>query len=162
MVTDEQSAIVSGAKVTLTFERTHGDRTTTTNAAGLYFFNAVDPGSYTISVNEPRFKISRLTGIITELGVTTTPDLKLSVGATGQTTDVSATAEELINSAANTRLKWMSDPITLIYSSTTRIFIVTSSSTSKSASSSQDTPGKLNFYLSAVDELLRRSGTALA
>ena len=101
-ITDPQSAAIGGAEVTLTSERTHEIRKVATNNAGVYFFSSVDPGSYTVTVSQTGFKTGQILGIVTELGVTTTADLKLSVGGSDQTINVNASTEELINSASAT------------------------------------------------------------
>ncbi|QMV19759.1 carboxypeptidase regulatory-like domain-containing protein [Granulicella sp. 5B5] len=100
LVSDSQNAAVAGAKVTLTADRTHVSRTEVTNGSGIYFFGAVDPGSYSVSVEESGFKTGHEIGLITELGVTKTLDFKLAVGSAEQTVDVSASTEELINNAS--------------------------------------------------------------
>ncbi|MCU1320569.1 MAG: hypothetical protein JWM43_218 [Acidobacteriaceae bacterium] len=100
LITDPQGAALIGANVTLTSERTHIDRTGVTNGSGVYFFSAVDPGSYTVSTSQAGFKTSHQTGLLVELGVVATLDVKLSVGSTDQSIDITADAEPLINTSS--------------------------------------------------------------
>src|SRR5262249_13599552 len=56
LVLDPQKAAIPGATVDLTNNDTNVVRSTTTNEAGLYRFDAVDPGSYKVSVKHTGFK----------------------------------------------------------------------------------------------------------
>ncbi len=102
LVTDVQNAAVTGAEVTLTSARTHESRKVSTNGSGVYFFGAVDPGVYSVTVDQTGFKTGEAKGILVELGVTTTVDLKLSIGSPSETVDVNVATEELINRASAT------------------------------------------------------------
>src|SRR5437899_1880845 len=51
LVSDSSKAAVASATVELRNERTQVSRSTTTNDAGIYRFDAVDPGTYTIKVS---------------------------------------------------------------------------------------------------------------
>ena len=50
VVTDPNGAVIAGAEVTLTSAQTKLNRTTKTNSEGLYRFEAVDPGSYSVNM----------------------------------------------------------------------------------------------------------------
>src|SRR5258708_25247907 len=52
-VTDPSSAVISGAKVTMTNEETGLTRSVTTNSAGIYSFTELPLGSYKIAVESP-------------------------------------------------------------------------------------------------------------
>ena len=56
VVTDPQGAVVPDATVTLTNQETNQVSTTTTDAAGLYNFNALPPSRYTMKVEKSGFK----------------------------------------------------------------------------------------------------------
>jgi hypothetical protein len=98
-VTDDSGAVVPNAKVVLTNDGTEIARTTLTNQAGDYFFTAVDPGTYTVVITAKDFKRVEHNGIIVELERTATVDEKLAVGAAGETIEVSAGSEPLIDTA---------------------------------------------------------------
>jgi Carboxypeptidase regulatory-like domain/TonB dependent receptor len=54
-VTDQNGAIVAGATVTLTNTATNSSSTATTNDAGLYRFNGLPQGTYTVAVTQSGF-----------------------------------------------------------------------------------------------------------
>src|SRR5690242_5849605 len=54
-VTDPQSAIVPGATVTLLEPATNQKLTSTTDAAGIYHFNALPPANYQLTVEAAGF-----------------------------------------------------------------------------------------------------------
>src|SRR5262245_61564102 len=54
-VTDPKSAVIAGAKVTLTNTETNVSRETTTNGEGSYRFDAVDLGTYKLMVSASGF-----------------------------------------------------------------------------------------------------------
>src|SRR5205085_10739214 len=58
-VKDPQGAVVSGATVTVTSERTKEERKTVTNEEGGYVFTALTPDTYTIKVEAQGFKTSQ-------------------------------------------------------------------------------------------------------
>jgi hypothetical protein len=90
-VLDATKAAVPDAKVTLSNERTGVVRSTTTNNVGLYYFGAVPPGSYVLSVEAQGFK--RWEGPFTAVvGQTVTVDPNLEVGAVGATVEVTGAA----------------------------------------------------------------------
>src|SRR5215475_5116567 len=56
LVTDNTGATVAGATVTLTNEGTNTSVTTQTGDNGIYVFDLIQPGTYTITVEKPGFK----------------------------------------------------------------------------------------------------------
>src|ERR1051326_5667167 len=62
-VTDPTGAVIAGADVILTSTATKLSRTTKTNTEGLYRFEAVDPGGYSVKVNATGFGEVVSTGI---------------------------------------------------------------------------------------------------
>ena len=62
-VTDTTGAVVPGATVTLQNEATRFTRNVVTDAKGDYYFGAVSPGVYTITVEIPGFKMSSRKGM---------------------------------------------------------------------------------------------------
>jgi len=65
-VKDPAGAILRGATVTLTNERTKEERKTTTSDDGNYVFAAVTPGQYTLKLEAPGFKTSELAHVALE------------------------------------------------------------------------------------------------
>ena len=63
-VKDPTDAVVVNAGLTLTNDATGAHRTAVTNEVGLYTFNAVQPGAYTLQVEQSGFKTVRRTNIV--------------------------------------------------------------------------------------------------
>ena len=99
-VLDPQGAAISKAMVTLTDESTKIARTTVANGAGEYVFNAVEPGKYDLSSMLTGFSTVVETGLIVESGSTLALDVKMVIGATTESVDVSA-GEELVNNGTS-------------------------------------------------------------
>lgn len=98
-VKDAQGAKVKDAAVTLTSLATKIARTATTNEAGIYQFGAVDPGDYKIVVTLSGFKTFEVEHTDVTLAATSTVDVTLQVGGSGETVEVTA-AEPLLDTAS--------------------------------------------------------------
>ena len=102
-VTDPNGAVIAGAEVTLTSAETKLSRTTTTNGEGLYRFEAVDPGAYSVKVTATGFGEAVHTGI--DVRANQTSDVPAQMAPSGQTAtvDVSADAGQLLQTEAPVR-----------------------------------------------------------
>src|SRR5215216_492538 len=102
-VTDPTGAVIAGAEVTLTSAATKLSRTTTTNTEGVYRFEAVDPGAYSVKVNATGFGEVVTTGI--EVRANQTSDVPAQMAPAGQveTVNVAADAGQLLQSEAPVR-----------------------------------------------------------
>jgi len=89
-VKDTQGASIGNAQVTLTNEGTKISRTSVTNESGIYIFGGVDPGTYKVTITMPGFKGFEVGGNVVSLGVVTTVDAALQIGATSETVEVTA------------------------------------------------------------------------
>jgi outer membrane receptor protein involved in Fe transport len=95
IVTDNSGAVITKATVTIRQEGTNLKRQTTTNEAGVYRFDAVDLGTYSLTVQAPGFRTSDTTGVVIQAAHTTNIDVGLEVGETTQTVTVEASAFEV-------------------------------------------------------------------
>src|SRR5271167_1285019 len=86
-VTDPSGAVVPNAPVTLTSNGTGETRNTTTNSSGLYRFSLLNPGSYTVGVSAPGFTKTQ-SQFNVSVGQSTVANVKLAVGASSQTVEV--------------------------------------------------------------------------
>jgi hypothetical protein len=117
IVSDTTGAVVSGVTVKLSNTATGEVRTTTTTPAGIYNFSALPiVGTYTLEIAAKGFKSSRVQNIIISVGVVTSRDVKLEVGAATEQVTVEAGAQivETEDSALSTlvdRRVWENMPI---------------------------------------------------
>ena len=102
-VTDPNGAVIAGAEVTLTSGATKLSRTTTTNSEGLYRFEAVDPGPYSLKVTATGFGEVVHTGI--EVRANQASDVPAQMAPAGQvaTVNVAADAGQLLQVEAPVR-----------------------------------------------------------
>ena len=89
-VKDSAGGKLPHATVTLTNEATKLTRTDSTNAAGIYSFSSVDPGSYKVTIAMPGFRGFDVAGNLVTLGATTTVDALLVVGSITESVEVTA------------------------------------------------------------------------
>src|SRR5262249_35663957 len=87
-----QKLAVPGADVELTNLDTSVVRKTKTNAAGLYRFDAVDPGRYKVSVTQSSFKAFAASGFDVSAAQLKTLDVELELGVAEQVVEVTAEA----------------------------------------------------------------------
>lgn len=92
IVVDSSGAVIPGAEVTLTNEGTNAINQTTSNETGEFVYNFVQPGSYTLQISSPSFKVYRTTGL--ELGAAQQfrRRFALEVGEVTETVEVTAEA----------------------------------------------------------------------
>lgn len=95
-VTDSSGAVVVKATVTITQAGTNLTRQTTTNEAGIYRFDAVDLGTYTLSVQGAGFAREEMSGIAIQAAHTTNIDVSLKVGAASEVVTVEASGFEVL------------------------------------------------------------------
>jgi hypothetical protein len=91
IVTDPSGAIVANATVTLKNNGTGQTRSTTSNNNGAYRFSLLPPGSYTVSATASGFSKVETTAMIS-VGHATVADVKLAVGSSSQTVEVTSAA----------------------------------------------------------------------
>ncbi|HEX6880657.1 MAG TPA: carboxypeptidase regulatory-like domain-containing protein, partial [Terriglobales bacterium] len=101
-VTDPSGAVVPGASVVLKSNDTGTTQTATTNGTGGYRFPFLKPGSYTVSINQSGFQKVVQT-VQVSVGQSTRSDLRLSVGQSSQTVEVSAQTPIIQTDNGNTQ-----------------------------------------------------------
>ena len=90
-VTDPTAAVVPQAQVQLRDAATGAIRNTSTDMTGQYAFPQVTPGSYSLTVSSSGFAKAVIQPIKVDLGKTSTINITLQVGATGQVVEVRST-----------------------------------------------------------------------
>jgi hypothetical protein len=101
-VADVSGAVIGLAKITLTEDGTGIARATVSNDTGQYSFSALNPATYTITVEKPGFKSLLKRGIIVDTQEFLTVDLELSVGEVTESINVSEEAPLLETTNAST------------------------------------------------------------
>ena len=87
-VTDAAGAAVPGANVVVTGQT--GERTGTTNDSGIFRIENLEPGTYTVRVEQTGFKSAVASNITVNVGRESTLNLKLEPGEITATVDVTA------------------------------------------------------------------------
>src|SRR5215510_2393663 len=100
VVQDQNGAIVPGAKVTLTNEGTNISFTTTTTSAGVYVFDGIQLGVYTVAVEREGFKKFVSKGNALSLGQPLTVNANLAVGQAQEVLEVTASYERVQTSTS--------------------------------------------------------------
>jgi hypothetical protein len=93
VVSDPSGALVGGAKVSLKDALSGSERQTTTNSDGYFTFASVPVGSYELSVEAQGFQTYKATDIRLGGGERRNNNVTLTVGATTQTVEVTATSD---------------------------------------------------------------------
>jgi hypothetical protein len=88
VVTDEQSAAMPGASVTIHNEATGVDTVLVTNAAGAYTSPPLVLGRYSVTVDMQGFKRAVISGILLQGGESVRHDVGLQIGALAETVEV--------------------------------------------------------------------------
>lgn len=103
VVTDSTGAVIANAKVTVTQQGTNLQRDTVTNGAGVYRFDAVDLGTYSVSIQAAGFRTSTTESVDIQAAHTTNIDVTLEVGSAAQTVTVEASAEAQLQTSEQVR-----------------------------------------------------------
>lgn len=103
VVTDQTGAGVPGAKVELRNQLTNVDRVTSTTEGGVYRFDAVELGDYTITVSNQGFTTFVRRGLPVQAGQTSNLDVKLEVGQTSTTVEVTAEVQAVLQTESAVR-----------------------------------------------------------
>jgi len=106
-VADSAGAVVPNAKVTMKNEASGDVRTTVSNGSGYFTITAVQPGTYSVSIEAPGFKTWSQAGIVFNQGDSSTlPSIMLEVGKTTETVEIKAGADVVIpdNSEVSTTI----------------------------------------------------------
>jgi hypothetical protein len=94
-ITDASGGTVLGATVTLESTTTGAGRTTSSDAAGAYSFPQLTPGIYKLTASAKGFNTATVEDVRVLVSSPATLDLRLEVGATSQTVEVSADATQV-------------------------------------------------------------------
>lgn len=98
-VTDPQGAHVAGAQVVVTNTSTQVQNATKTDHDGSYNVTSLDPGTYSVAVNQTGFKRAVVNSVIVSAGAAVETDVPLSIGEASATVTVTAATSLLSNTS---------------------------------------------------------------
>ncbi len=94
-VRDETGASIPGAQVRIINPQTNVTRETTSNDEGFYRMGAIEPGTYTLSVEKTGFTKAENREVAVRQSSETTLDIELKAGSITSTVDVTAQSEAI-------------------------------------------------------------------
>lgn len=100
-VSDPSGAKIAGAKVTATEASTRFATVVVTTDAGAYNMPALQPGTYTVTVDAQGFQKQTRTGLVLTAGQTQLIDFSMAVGTATETVEVSAENSLIDTGSAN-------------------------------------------------------------
>src|SRR6185369_11169880 len=101
VVTDQNGAVVQGAKVTLSRKTTGGTQTVETNGSGQFeFTNLLPSDDYSVSVEAANFKTVSLTDVRVSVNQSTDLPVQVSPGQVTETVTVTAGGAELVDTTS--------------------------------------------------------------
>jgi len=101
LVTDPNGAIIAGATVELKNNGTGTTRNTVTNERGMFVFTAIQPGTYSITVENRGFKRAVASDVAVQVSKEAQVTIPLEIGQASETVTVAAT-QEVINTTSPT------------------------------------------------------------
>lgn len=97
VVRDPSQAVIAGASVTVTNERTGEKRTSTTDDQGYYAFLALRPSVYTVQAISTGFGSEQATGVALQVGQEVRRDFTLAIQGSSQSVEVLEASMPLID-----------------------------------------------------------------
>jgi hypothetical protein len=114
-VTDSAGGVIVGASVTLRSDQTGSTRTATTSEDGRFSFAALQPGVYTIKVEQPGFQsLERKNAILTANESLALGDLALTAGQVSETVTVTGEGATVEKESSDLTARLTADQISLI------------------------------------------------
>ena len=100
-VTDTTGAVVPNVQVGVTNVNTGVTRKAESNEAGIYVAANLPPGEYQITAEKSGFKSLVRKGIVLQVDQKSRQDLRLALGSTAESIEVTAQAEQFLNPASS-------------------------------------------------------------
>jgi hypothetical protein len=113
VVTDQTSALVSGASVTLKNLDNGSSTSTTTSSEGSYNFAFLQPGNYSITASSSGFQ-KIVKNVTVSLGSSVTANLQLAISSQGQTVEVTDTVTGVQTEDANLETNFNAQQIAVL------------------------------------------------
>lgn len=109
VVTDRQGAVIPGAKLTLKNESTNEQQVRTSNAVGVYNFNALPSATFTLTVEKEGFQTTTLHHLQVIPEQANALNIQMEVGAAAQSVTVNASRMPLIDTESGSISGTISD-----------------------------------------------------
>jgi Carboxypeptidase regulatory-like domain len=100
VVRDPSQAVITGASITVTDERTGEKRTSTTDEQGYYAFPALKPSFYTVQANSVGFGSQEATRVALQVGQEIRQDFTLAIQGSSQLIEVAEPMVPLIDTSS--------------------------------------------------------------
>jgi Carboxypeptidase regulatory-like domain/TonB-dependent Receptor Plug Domain len=100
-VTDERSAVLAGADISITNSATGYSRSVASDTDGNYSFQSIPIGQYTLKVTKGGFKDFQVSDIILHVNDVLTLDAQLKVGSATETVEVTASTTQVETATAD-------------------------------------------------------------
>lgn len=101
LVTDPSQAVIAGASVTLLNVNTGVRSTKQTSATGLYLFDLLDPGTYSLTIEAPGFNKFQQTNIVIQTRGDVTVNAALNPGTVQESVTVNETPPDVQFNSSN-------------------------------------------------------------
>src|SRR4029078_1498031 len=105
-VTDPAGAVVPGASVTIKNNATSAVRTATTSDNGVFQVGDVDPGTYTVTVENAGFKRAVANNVVVNATLSAQINIALEAGAVSETVTVTD-SQEVVNTTSPSLTNWI-------------------------------------------------------
>ena len=112
VVSDASGSAVVGAPVTLTNVDTNYPQTVNTNSRGIYLFNLVPPGKYSLTIAGQGFANYVQSGIVLQANANVTQNVQLKVGDASEKVTVTSDAELLNTTTSELAMTISQDSVT--------------------------------------------------
>ena len=101
-VIDPAGAVVSGAKIAVRNVATNAELSTTTNDGGVFSLQNLEPGEYTVTVEQSGFRTFVAKRVTIKVGSVTPMEVHLEIGETSAVIEVTANTEAIVDTSRAT------------------------------------------------------------
>jgi hypothetical protein len=103
-ITENTGAVIPQTPVVLRNEGTGVAQSSVTNSDGVYVFQSLNPGSYTITVERPGFKKLERTHVVVDVNQVNQQDIPLEIGTSNEIVEVNTGVQQLQTTSASVGL----------------------------------------------------------
>jgi hypothetical protein len=103
-ITDNTGAVIPDTPITLRNEDTGVVQTAVTNSVGIYIFQNLNPGSYTLTIKRSGFKNVERTHAVVDVNQVNQQDVSLEIGTASDTVEVTTGVQQLQTTSASVGL----------------------------------------------------------